>query len=67
MASSGAVDYCFVIRSQSVHRIQESQALLGYHLWASAQEALHKRLDRCPHPSVGNDPLSGPNPNGGIP
>jgi D-sedoheptulose 7-phosphate isomerase len=31
------VDVCFVVRSQSVHRIQESQALLGYQLWATVQ------------------------------
>jgi hypothetical protein len=29
-----------VVRSQSIHRIQESQALLGYHLWASTQRSL---------------------------
>jgi D-sedoheptulose 7-phosphate isomerase len=40
MAESDAVDYCFVVRSQSIHRIQESQALLGYQLWATAQRAL---------------------------
>jgi D-sedoheptulose 7-phosphate isomerase len=34
------VDACFVVRSQSVHRIQESQALVGYRLWL----AVHKRL-----------------------
>lgn len=43
MAASGDVDYCFVVRSQSIHRIQESQALLGYHLWESAQRSLRKR------------------------
>ena len=32
------VDVCFVVRSQSVHRIQESQALLGYRLWLAVQE-----------------------------
>jgi D-sedoheptulose 7-phosphate isomerase len=31
------VDVCFVVRSQSVHRIQESQALVGYQLWAAVQ------------------------------
>ena len=31
------VDVCFVVRSQSVHRIQESQAILGYQLWAAVQ------------------------------
>jgi D-sedoheptulose 7-phosphate isomerase len=32
------VDACFVVRSQSVHRIQESQALLGYQLWVATHE-----------------------------
>ncbi|WP_102142503.1 D-sedoheptulose-7-phosphate isomerase [Mycobacterium hubeiense] len=31
------VDVCFVVCSQSVHRIQESQALVGYQLWAAVQ------------------------------
>ena len=34
------VDACFVVRSQSVHRIQESQALLGYQLWLAVHESL---------------------------
>ncbi|MDT7711152.1 MAG: D-sedoheptulose 7-phosphate isomerase [Pseudonocardiales bacterium] len=37
-AASSDVDVCFVVRSQSVHRIQEAQALLGYELWAAVQE-----------------------------
>lgn len=37
-AASRDVDVCFVVRSQSVHRIQESQALLGYQLWATVHE-----------------------------
>jgi D-sedoheptulose 7-phosphate isomerase len=32
-ANNPNVDACFVVRSQSVHRIQEAQALLGYQLW----------------------------------
>jgi D-sedoheptulose 7-phosphate isomerase len=32
-ATNPNVDVCFTVRSQSVHRIQESQALLGYQLW----------------------------------
>ncbi|HMD23086.1 MAG TPA: hypothetical protein VKH61_03230, partial [Streptosporangiaceae bacterium] len=40
MAHSDVVDYCFVVRSPSVHRIQESQAILGYHLWAATQQAM---------------------------
>ena len=39
-ASDPNVDACFVVRSQSVHRIQESQALLGYQLWLSVHERL---------------------------
>lgn len=39
-AASPDVDVCFVVRSQSVHRIQESQALLGYQLWATVHEQL---------------------------
>lgn len=34
------VDVCLVVRSQSVHRIQEAQALLGYRLWAAVQAAM---------------------------
>jgi D-sedoheptulose 7-phosphate isomerase len=34
------VDACFVVRSQSVHRIQESQALLGYQLWLAVHEQM---------------------------
>lgn len=36
-ADNPNVDACFVVRSQSVHRIQESQALLGYQLWLTVQ------------------------------
>ena len=65
MARSDVVDHCFVVRSQSVHRIQESQALLGYHLRAATEQAMHKTVDRCVHPDVHNGPSSGPNPHGG--
>jgi len=40
MAGATEVDYCFVVGSQSIHRIQESQALLGYELWATVQRHL---------------------------
>lgn len=43
MAESEAVDICFTVRSQSIHRIQESQALLGYHLWSATQELFDPR------------------------
>nr|WP_225332359.1 SIS domain-containing protein [Mycobacterium avium] len=36
-AANPDVDVCFTVESQSVHRIQEAQALLGYQLWATAQ------------------------------
>jgi D-sedoheptulose 7-phosphate isomerase len=39
-AAGGDVDVCFVVRSQSVHRIQESQALLGHELWRTVHEHL---------------------------
>ncbi len=41
-AKSPEVDACFVVRSQSVHRIQEAQALLGYQLWLNVQEQMAK-------------------------
>lgn len=34
-ATSADLDVCFVVRSQSVHRIQEAQALLGHRLWSA--------------------------------
>lgn len=37
-ATSPDVDACFIVHSQSVHRIQEAQALLGYQLWAAVHE-----------------------------
>jgi D-sedoheptulose 7-phosphate isomerase len=37
-ANNPHVDACFIVRSQSVHRIQESQALLGYQLWLATQQ-----------------------------
>ena len=41
MAAEGSpVEQCFVVRSDSVHRIQESQAALNHALWAAVQEAL---------------------------
>jgi D-sedoheptulose 7-phosphate isomerase len=40
MASSGAVDYCLIVRSDSVHRIQEAQAALTLQLWSGVQRHL---------------------------
>ncbi|MDT4972074.1 MAG: D-sedoheptulose 7-phosphate isomerase [Pseudonocardiales bacterium] len=48
MATSSEVGYCFVVRSQSIHRIQESQALLGYQLWATVQQHLMP-AESAPH------------------
>jgi D-sedoheptulose 7-phosphate isomerase len=43
-AENPNVDACFVVRSQSVHRIQEAQALLGYQLWLAVQEQRDQNL-----------------------
>ncbi len=37
MAVSDDVEHCFVVRSDSVHRIQETQAALVHALWAAVQ------------------------------
>lgn len=42
MAASDDVDFCFTVEAQSIHRIQESQALVGYRLWSVAQEAVQE-------------------------
>ena len=43
MASSGAVDFCLVVRSDSVHRIQEAQdAVDPGAVGRAVQEALGK-------------------------
>jgi D-sedoheptulose 7-phosphate isomerase len=40
MAQSGSVDHCLVVRSDSVHRIQEAQDALVLRLWSIVQERL---------------------------
>jgi D-sedoheptulose 7-phosphate isomerase len=40
MATSDDLDHCLVVRSQSVHRIQETQAAVVAELWARVQAAL---------------------------
>jgi D-sedoheptulose 7-phosphate isomerase len=40
MAASDDVDHCFVVRSESVHRIQEAQDGLVSDLWSVVQEHL---------------------------
>jgi D-sedoheptulose 7-phosphate isomerase len=43
MASSDCVEHCFVVRSDSVHRIQETQAALMFELWSVVQRSLRER------------------------
>ncbi|MGH9189786.1 MAG: D-sedoheptulose-7-phosphate isomerase [Acidimicrobiales bacterium] len=40
MAVDPNLEHCLVVRSQSVHRVQESQAALTHVLWSYVQEAL---------------------------
>ncbi len=43
MAHTAELDYVFTVDSQSIHRIQESQALIGFRLWQAAQQELTAR------------------------
>ena len=40
MARSADVAHCLVVRSDSIHRVQEAQAALGYALWSAVGEEL---------------------------
>jgi D-sedoheptulose 7-phosphate isomerase len=40
MAASHALDHCLVVRSDSVHRTQETQAVLAFEVWNGVQRAL---------------------------
>jgi D-sedoheptulose 7-phosphate isomerase len=40
MAGAPDLQHCLVVRSDSVHRIQETQAALGFSLWAAVQQRL---------------------------
>lgn len=40
LAETRDVDHCFTIDSQSIHRIQESQAVVGHRLWQVVQREL---------------------------
>lgn len=51
MAATTDVDYCFTVPSQSIHRIQESQAVLGHALWTHAQDTLTRLRRRGSHPT----------------
>ena len=45
MAVADDLDFCFTVHSQSIHRIQESHAMLGYRLWSVAQEHMARPLN----------------------
>lgn len=42
MAVAEDLDHCFTVHSQSIHRIQESHAMLGFRLWSVAQEHMSR-------------------------
>jgi D-sedoheptulose 7-phosphate isomerase len=46
MAGSAALDYCLVVRSASVHRIQEAQDAVALALWRAVQRHLGEVLAR---------------------
>jgi D-sedoheptulose 7-phosphate isomerase len=50
MANNPNVDYCLIVRSDSVHRIQEAQDALVFQLWKVLQHHLfdHPTLERTP-------------------
>ena len=54
MAASEHVQHCLVVRDDSVHRVQETQAALGYALWRAVQiadvAAMTGRLTHAPRP-----------------
>jgi D-sedoheptulose 7-phosphate isomerase len=43
MAASGTVDHCLVVRSDSVHRIQEAQSAVVFALWERTQRSVTGR------------------------
>ncbi|CAG7641293.1 SIS domain-containing protein [Rhodococcus opacus] len=43
MASTDDLDFCFTVRSQSIHRIQESHAIIGYRLWSVVQDCMAEK------------------------
>ena len=48
MAAAGTVDHCLVVRSDSVHRIQETQSAVVFDLWERVQRLLARTGCRCP-------------------
>ena len=59
-ANNPNVDACFIVRSQSVHRIQESQALLGYQLWLATHDRRRSRFGGRMSKPAGEYLSSGP-------
>jgi D-sedoheptulose 7-phosphate isomerase len=49
MAVADEFDFCFTVHSQSIHRIQESHALLGYRLWSVAQQHMARHRNGAHH------------------
>ncbi len=43
-ATCADVDHCLVVRADSVHRVQETQAALGFELWSRVQSALDDKV-----------------------
>ncbi|MDP3969815.1 MAG: SIS domain-containing protein [Nocardioides sp.] len=54
LVEAAQLDHCFTIRSQSIHRIQESQARVGHRLWALTQEQMVKTRAIRPTTSGGS-------------
>ena len=44
MATTDTVDHCLVVRSDSVHRVQEAQAALVLALWSAVQRSLDEEV-----------------------
>ena len=40
--AAARLDHCLVVHSDSVHRIQEAQAALGFALWREVQTRLNQ-------------------------
>lgn len=47
MAAADDLDFCFTVGSQSIHRIQESHAMLGYRLWSVVQTHMQTNTARA--------------------
>lgn len=52
MANNADVDYCLVVRSDSVHRIQEAQDALVFELWSVIQRHLADHADLSDHTTL---------------